>query len=206
MSAVPRVKICGIRRREDALLAVELGAAALGFVFWARSPRAISVEHVCEITDALPPFVTKVGVFVNQPPAEVLETAARARLTAVQLHGDEDAASYVGCPVPVIKALPVGRGFSMSAVQDVPAGITVLLDAHDPARRGGTGRTIEWTVAAAAARLRPVILSGGLTPDNIRSAVRAVRPYAVDVSSGVEADPGVKDESKLRALFAALQP
>jgi phosphoribosylanthranilate isomerase len=200
-----RVKVCGIRRRADAMLAVELGAAALGFVFWPRSPRAVTAEQVRDIADGLPAFVSRVGVFVNQPPAEVFDTAARAGLTGVQLHGDENAGEYSGTPLPVIKALPVGKGFTLSAVQDVPARVTVLLDAHDPIRRGGTGRVIEWTVAAAAARLRPVILSGGLTPDNVKSATDAVRPYAVDVSSGVEAAPGIKDEVKLRAFFAALQ-
>jgi phosphoribosylanthranilate isomerase len=123
----------------------------------------------------------------------------------VQLHGDEHAADYAATSLPVIKALPVGEGFTLSAVQDVPTRVTVLLDAHDPIRRGGTGRVIEWTVAAAAARVRPVILSGGLTPDNVERAADAVRPYAVDVSSGVEAAPGIKDAVKLRAFFAALQ-
>ncbi len=200
-----RVKVCGIRRRADALLAVELGAVAVGFVFWPRSPRAVTPDQVREIADGLPAFVTRVGVFVNQPPREVYEIAARAGLNSVQLHGDENAAEYSDIHLPVIKALPVGKGFTLSAVQDVPASVTVLLDAHDPIKRGGTGRVIEWTVAAAAARLRPVILSGGLTPDNVRSATDAVRPYAVDVSSGVEAAPGIKDEVKLRAFFAALQ-
>ena len=200
-----RVKVCGITRREDAVLAVELGAAALGFVFWPRSPRAVTADRVREITDGLPPFVSRVGVFVNASQAAILATATEAGLTCIQLHGDEDASAYVDMPLPVIKALPVGEGFSLSAVQDLPSRVTVLLDAHDPARRGGTGRVIEWTVAAAAARLRPVILSGGLNPENVRSAAAAVHPYAVDVSSGVEAAPGIKDESKLRAFFAALQ-
>jgi phosphoribosylanthranilate isomerase len=144
-------------------------------------------------------------VFVNQSPADVFETAARAGVNTVQLHGEEDAAIFGPSPVPLIKALAVGKGFHLSAVEDLPAPITVLLDAHDPVRRGGTGRVIEWTVAAAAARLRPVILSGGLTPENVRDAAQAVNPYAVDVSSGVEAAPGIKDESKMRAFFAALQ-
>lgn len=200
-----RVKVCGITRPADAMLAVELGAAALGFVFWPDSPRAVTAEQVRDIAGGLPAFVSRVGVFVNQPPAEVFDTAARAGLTGVQLHGDENAAEYTDAPLPVIKALPVSEGFSLSAVEDLPPRVTVLLDAHDPIRRGGTGRVIEWTVAAAAARLRPVILSGGLTPDNVRSATDAVRPYAVDVSSGVEAAPGIKDEVKLRAFFAALQ-
>jgi phosphoribosylanthranilate isomerase len=199
-----RVKICGITRREDALLAVRLGADALGFVFWPRSPRAISAATVRGITDGLPPFVTRVGVFVNESPSAVLTTAVEAGLTAIQLHGDEDASAYVDSPLPVIKALPVGEGFSLSAVQDLPPRVTPLLDAHDPARRGGTGRVIEWAVAAAAARVRPVILTGGLNPENVKSAVAAVNPYAVDVSSGVEAAPGIKDESKLRAFLAAL--
>jgi phosphoribosylanthranilate isomerase len=200
----PRIKICGITRREDALLAAELGASALGFVFWPRSPRAVTPDQARAIAGILPPFVSAVGVFVNQPQDEVLETARRAGLSAIQLHGDEEASAYAGCGLRVIKALPVGRGFTMSAVEDVPAGMTVLLDAHDPVRRGGTGRPIEWTVAAAAARVRPVILSGGLTPGNVRQAVDVVRPYALDVSSGVEAAPGIKDEARLRAFFTAL--
>jgi phosphoribosylanthranilate isomerase len=200
-----RVKVCGITRREDALLAVELGADALGFVFWPRSPRAIGAAAVRAITDGLPPFVSRVGVFVNESPSAVLTTAVEAGLTVIQLHGDEDASAYVDSPLPVIKALPVGEGFSLSAVQDLPPRVTPLLDAHDPARRGGTGRVIEWTVAAAAAKVRPVILSGGLNPENVSDAVAAVGPYAVDVSSGVETSPGVKDENKLRAFFAALR-
>jgi len=199
-----QVKVCGLGRREDARLAVELGASALGFVFWPQSPRAITPERVREITEGLPPFVSRVGVFVNESPAAIKETSERAGLTAVQLHGDEDASAYADLALPVIKALPVGETFTMSAVEDLPVRVTVLLDAHDPIRRGGTGRVIEWTVASAAARVRPIILSGGLTPENVKSAVAAVRPYAVDVSSGVEAAPGVKDEARLRAFFAAL--
>jgi len=200
-----RVKVCGIRRRADAELAVTLGATALGFVFWPSSPRAVTPETVREITDGLPAFVSRVGVFVNQSPVSVLRTAAKAGLTAIQLHGDEQASTYFESSLSIIKALPVREGFSLSAVEDLPPRVTVLLDAHDPVRRGGTGRVVEWTVAAAAARVRPVILSGGLTPDNIRQAAAAVRPYAVDVSSGVESAPGVKDESRMRAFFAALQ-
>ncbi len=200
-----RVKVCGIRRLDDARLAVELGASALGFVFWPRSPRVVAVDAARDITRRLPPFVATVGVFVNQPREEVLETAARAGMTVIQLHGDEDAAAYAGSPFRVIKALPVGRDFTMAAVDGVPAGMTVLLDAHDPIRRGGTGQRVEWTVAAAAAGRRPVILSGGLNADNVQEAVRTVQPHAVDVSSGVELAPGQKDQSKLRAFFAALQ-
>jgi phosphoribosylanthranilate isomerase len=200
-----RVKVCGITRREDAVLAVNLGATALGFVFWPRSPRAIVPEAVREITGGLPPFVTRVGVFVNESPARIAAVAADAGLTCIQLHGDENASEYVDLRLPLIKALPVGEGFNLSAVEDLPARVTPLLDAHDTARRGGTGRAIEWTVAAAAARVRPLILSGGLNAENVKSAVATVNPYAVDVSSGIEAAPGIKDESKLRAFFAALE-
>lgn len=201
----PRVKICGIRRPEDAQLAVDLGADALGFVFWPNSPRAVTAEQARIVIDRVPPFVATVGVFVNQAPSDVLDTVRRAGLTAIQLHGDEDASAYAGCGWRVIKALPVGEDFTLSAVEDVPAEMTVLLDAHDPVRRGGTGRPIEWSVAATAARVRPIVLSGGLTPANLRTAVDTVQPFAVDVSSGVESAPGVKDEAKMRAFFAALR-
>ena len=199
-----RVKVCGLRRGDDAALAIELGAHALGFVFWPRSPRAIDPAEARAITDTVPGDIDRVGVFVNQSPDDVRRIVDEAGLTAVQLHGDEDARDYAGCAPRVIKALPVGPGFTLAAVEGVPAEMTVLLDAHDPIRRGGTGRTIEWSVAAAAARVRPVILSGGLTPENVRTAVTMVQPFGVDVSSGVESAPGVKDESKLRAFFAAL--
>lgn len=200
-----RIKVCGITRREDADLAVSLGAHALGFVFWPGSPRAVAADAVREITRTLPPFVEVVGVFVNQAPADVRDVTARAGLTAIQLHGDEAPEAFVARGVRVIKAIGVGETFAPDAVGMVPAGVTVLLDVHDPLRRGGTGQTIDWGVAAEAARRRPVILAGGLSPDNVRSAVEAVQPYAVDVSSGVEAAPGVKDQEKLRAFFAALQ-
>jgi phosphoribosylanthranilate isomerase len=203
----PRIKICGLTRLDDARLAVQLGADALGFVFWPRSPRAIESDAVRRIVDALPPFVFTVGVFVNQAPDEVKRIADAARLTTIQLHGDEDAAGYAECGRHIVKALPVGPGFSLSAVEDLPAGVTVLLDAHDPIRRGGTGRPVEWTVAAAAARVRPIVLSGGLTPENVQQAIAAVEPFAVDVSSGVESSPGVKDPARLRAFFdSVLEP
>ena len=197
------IKICGLTRPDDAELAVALGASALGFVFWPGSPRAVGADVVRGITRALPPFVAAVGVFVNAPRDEVLRTAARAALTAVQLHGEEDPAEYAEEGLRVIKAVPVGPRFAVEAVEALPPGVTVLLDAHDPIRRGGTGRTIDWTAAGEAARRRPVILSGGLTAGNVGRAVQLVRPYAVDVSSGVESAPGVKDREKLRDFFAA---
>jgi phosphoribosylanthranilate isomerase len=199
------VKICGIRRIEDAMLAAELGASALGFIFWPGSPRFIDPYRARQIVAALPPCVSPVGVFVNQPPDYVAGVAGLVKLGAVQLHGSEAVVDFAGVRYRLIKAVPVVEGFSLDAVSSLPASVTVLLDAHDPVKRGGTGRTIEWAVAAAVARQRPTILSGGLNAGNVRAALREVQPYAIDVSSGVESAPGVKDAGKLRALFAALE-
>ena len=199
-----RVKVCGIRRPEDAGRAAELGASAIGLIFWPGSPRSVDPGTARAIVAGLPPFVTAVGVFVNQPRDEMLKIAADVGLGAVQLHGEESAESYASFPLPVIKAVPVGEEFSVDVLARVPSTATVLLDAHDPVRRGGTGRAVDWRLAAAAARTRRVILSGGLTPDNVRAASEAVRPYAVDVASGVESAPGVKDHAKLHAFFEAL--
>lgn len=200
-----RVKICGVRRLEDALLAAELGADALGFVFWPESPRFIDPYRARRIVAAVPPFVATIGVFVNQPPEYVAGVAGLLRLSALQLHGDEPPGTYADRGYRVIKTVPVAGGFDpKTALASIPAEVTVLLDAHDPVRRGGTGRPIDWTSAARASRLRRVILSGGLTPRNVAAAVAAVRPWGIDVSSGVESSPGVKDAERLRALFAAV--
>jgi phosphoribosylanthranilate isomerase len=199
-----RVKVCGIRRLEDACLAAELGAEALGFVFWPESPRFIDPYRALPIVAALPPFVATVGVFVDQPVDFVQGVARLLNLSAVQLHGQEPPSAYPRRR-RVIKAVPVTDAFDPAvAFESLPAAATVLLDAHDPIRRGGTGRVIDWSRAAAAARLRPIILSGGLNAGNIAAAIAAVEPYAVDVSSGVESAPGVKDPTRLRAFFAAL--
>lgn len=201
-----KVKICGIRRADDALLAAELGATALGFIFWPSSARFIEPEEVQPIVERLPPFVTTVGVFVNQPPDFVAEVANRLNLGAVQLHGDESVDDYARVSRRLIKAVAVVNGTDcVAAVKAIPKRSSVLLDAHDPIKRGGTGRTIDWMQAAAASRERPIILSGGLTAGNVRDAIAAVGPYAIDVSSGVESSPGIKDPEKLRALFAALE-
>jgi phosphoribosylanthranilate isomerase len=201
-----RIKICGVRRMEDALLATDLGAAAVGFVFWPASPRFIDPYRARPIVMALPVWVSAIGVFVDQPCDYVAGVARLLNLAAVQLHGNEAPGTYAHCTLRVIKAVPVAHGFDpVAAMSAVPSSATVLLDAHDPVKKGGTGRTIDWTSAAAAARIRPVILSGGLNASNIQAAIEAVRPAAVDISSGVESSPGVKDPGKLRALFASLQ-
>lgn len=197
-----RIKVCGITRAEDAMLAAELGAAAVGFVFWPRSPRAVNPEAARRIAALLPPFVTPVGVFVNEPVEAIQRIARQVRLGAVQLHGDESPAVLAALDRPVIRAvsLPGPDGEAFDAWRDA----TLLVDAHDPIRRGGTGRQADWARAAELAARRPVILSGGLGADNVRDAVQLVRPAAIDVSSGVEASPGVKDHARMRNFFAAV--
>lgn len=202
--AAPGVKVCGIRRVEDARLAVELGAAAIGFIFWPGSRRMVDPETAAAISSALPAGILRVGVFVDQGAAEIDDVAARAGMTTVQLHGSEAAADYAALALPIVKAVPVPEIFDLSVVDSVPADVTVLLDAHDPIRRGGTGRTIDWAVAASIAARRRTILSGGLTAENVGEAIERVRPYMIDVSSGVESAPGVKDAARLRAFFAAV--
>ncbi len=196
------VKICGITRAEDASLAVSLGATAIGFVFWPSSPRAISPLRARAIVDALPESVTTVGVFVNAGRDEIEAAADEANLRAVQLHGDETPELARSLSRRVIKAVAL-TGDIEERIKDWP-GTMLLLDAHDPAKRGGTGRVIDWDRAAAIARARDVILAGGLGPANIADAVARVRPAGIDVSSGVESSPGIKDPEKLRALFDAL--
>ena len=209
MRTTPLVKICGVRRTEDARLAAALGAAAIGFVFWPDSPRFIDPYRARPIARELPPFVTRVGVFVDQPMDYVRGVARLLNLGAIQLHGHESpdyvaALARAGAP-PIIKSVPVTEAFQpAAALASIPDAVTVLLDAHDPIKRGGTGRTIDWTLAAAAARLRPVMLSGGLKAETVAEAIAQVQPYAVDVSSGVESAPGVKDAEKLQALFSAI--
>lgn len=298
------VKVCGITRVEDARLAAALGASALGFVFWRRSPRALPVESAAAIVRELPPFVAAVGVFVNQPIAEVIDTARRVPLDVVQLHGEEPPEYVAALPGRLFKAVPASRredaageptpadgvvesadddasrdqpdadseagraraprpgsrgasvavapvafgtararepsssarpGEAMSRVGaararetgraarlagtavvaagpgragDVlawPPHVVPLVDAADPVRRGGTGRAADWELARRLAAARPIVLAGGLDASNVRRAVEYVRPWAVDVSSGVEARPGVKDPDRLRAFFASLE-
>jgi phosphoribosylanthranilate isomerase len=198
------IKVCGITRLEDAEAAVEAGARALGFVFWPNSPRFIDPHRARSIVGVLPPFVTAVGVFVDQPAGYVNGVAALVRLGAVQLHGDEDPAYAAQMARPTVKAIGVHDDADATIADAWPARITVLLDVHDSRRRGGTGRTIDWAIAALVASRRRAILAGGLTPDNVAQAVAQVRPFGIDVSSGVEQSPGIKDHGRIRALFEAL--
>ncbi|HYT75342.1 MAG TPA: phosphoribosylanthranilate isomerase [Vicinamibacterales bacterium] len=199
-----RVKICGITTVRDAIAAADLGASAIGLVFWPSSPRCVDIRTARQIVESLPPFVSAVGVFVNQ-----LESAggiaSEVGLSAVQLHGDERPEDYWQFPLHVIKAVPVSDDSTRTAAISVPPHMSVLLDAHDPVKRGGTGRRVDWTIAAVIARQRRIILSGGLNAANVAEAIAAVKPYALDISSGVESAPGRKDRGKLRELFDVLR-
>ena len=194
------VKICGITRLEDAEAAVAAGASAIGFIFWPKSPRFVDPHRARTIAAALPPFVTPVGVFVNQPIEYVNGVASLVRLGAVQLHGDETPGFAAAVSHPVIKALSLDA----DDPQVWPAQVRLLLDVYDTDARGGTGRTIDWTAAADLAARREIVLAGGLTPGNVADALARVRPFGIDVSSGVERAPGIKDHQRLKALFEAV--
>ena len=189
------LKICGITRLSDALHAVEHGAGALGFVFWPQSPRYITPERAAEIIAALPPGVDAVGVFVNEPVDSIRAVVAQTGISTIQLHGDEAPAYADALGWPVLRAITVEQAEQASAAW--PPETLFLMDAADPVRRGGTGSTIDWQQAASAARGRRIVLAGGLTPDNVADAIGTVRPFGVDVSSGVEDAPGVKNPDKV---------
>ena len=194
------IKVCGITRLTDALHAVEQGATALGFIFWPRSPRNVSPQRAAEIIAELPSSITTVGVFVNEPIDAIRAMAAQTRITAVQLHGDEPPAYAAALAWPLIRAVALDEVEAACDAWSAPTAL--LLDTIDPVRRGGTGVPVDWGRAAGVARRRRLVLAGGLTPENVADAIRAVRPYGVDVSSGVESAPGVKDFEKVSRFVA----
>lgn len=196
-----RVKICGITSLQDALTAVEAGADALGFVFFKESPRHIFPEQAAQIISQLPPFVQMVGLFVNEETTTVNEIANLCRLDLVQLHGDETAAYCREITRRILKAFRVRSMNSLEAIRDYQVA-GYLLDTFSPSFYGGTGTSFNWEIAAEAVkRHQRIILAGGLTPDNVTEAITQVRPWAVDVSSGVETTPGTKDHQKMRAFI-----
>lgn len=195
------LKVCGITRQGDALHAVEHGATALGFVFWAASPRNVSRNRAAEIIGELPVDITPVGVFVNEEIDTIRATIAQTGIRLVQLHGDEPAAYAAALAAPVIRAVNLDKAREVE--NSWPSNTTLLIDAVDPRLRGGTGQTVDWERAATIARRRRVVLAGGLTALNVQAAIAAVRPFGIDVSSGVEATPGIKDGAKV-AQFLAL--
>ena len=194
------LKVCGITRFEDARHAIESGASAIGFVLWPRSPRYITPEQTRAIVDRLPAGTQSIGVFVDEPVDEVRRIAEAAGLTAVQINDASPAGDTNGIGVPVFKVVTLAD--VEAALDAVPDDVTLLLDAHDPVRRGGTGKTVDWDAAAAIARRRRLVLAGGLTPANVEDAIGRVRPYGVDVSSGVETAPGVTDPDKVARFLA----
>jgi len=202
-----RIKICGITRYEDARTAANLGVDALGFIFCSQSPRYISPANAAEITKKLPPFVSRVGVFVDENPQRVLEAAQIAGIDTIQLHGSEPPEYCASIPLPVIKVFSIRDNFDVSIIAAYKGSVTgILLDTWDPERRGGSGNTFDWSVANRVCDMSDtVILSGGLGPSNIREAVETVRPYAVDVNSGVEISPGVKSPYKMRDVITIVK-
>ncbi|MDD2709953.1 MAG: phosphoribosylanthranilate isomerase [Verrucomicrobiae bacterium] len=198
-----RVKICGITRLEDAVCAVEAGAAAIGFVFFQKSRRWISPSAAAAIASSLPPFVVKVGVFVNESAASILETTSQCRLDALQLHGDESPGFCATLPATIIKAFRVKSPADLARLRDYPVS-ACLLDSFHEREYGGTGQPFDWNLALQAKNCgKPIILSGGLHPGNVAEAIQQVQPYAVDVSSGVEDLPGIKNHAKIRAFMGA---
>jgi phosphoribosylanthranilate isomerase len=205
MTAPVRVKICGVRRLPDALAAADAGADAVGFNFWRPGRRYVAPEVARQIARALPPFVCKVGVFVDEDPAAVREIAALVGLDALQLHGAEPPEVCAAFDLPVIKSIKVRGPDSLAGLHRYQVA-AFLLDTDVPgaAAPGGTGRTFDWSLAVRAREAGPIIISGGLTPGNVEEAIWQARPYAVDVASGVETD-GVKDAAKIRAFVARVR-
>ncbi|WP_454255003.1 phosphoribosylanthranilate isomerase [Pseudomonas sp. Marseille-Q8238] len=200
MSAV-RSKICGITRVEDALAAAAAGADAIGFVFYEKSPRAVTIGQAQRIVAALPPFVTTVGLFVNAGRDALCEVLASVPLDLLQFHGDESQADCEGHNRPYIKALRVRAGDDIAAqMAQYPSASGILLDTFVEGVPGGTGEAFDWALVPHDLP-KPVILAGGLSPENVRAAIARVRPYAVDVSGGVEASKGIKDADKIRLFI-----
>lgn len=198
-----KVKICGIGSLEDAEAAVEAGADALGFNFWPRSPRYITPEAAREIIANLPPFVANIGVFVNETQHAIEAIATDLRLAAVQLHGDESPDFCAGITAAkTIKAIRVTDGFQPNSIGRYPASM-ILLDTGLSGSYGGTGKTFDWSIAVECSRVALIMLAGGLTAENVGEAIAMVRPAAIDVCSGVEAEPGRKDLAKLRDFMLA---
>lgn len=208
MAEPPRIKFCGVARLDDAERAVELGAWAVGMVLWAGSARACPPDTAAAIGAALQRRAEVAGVFVNAHLDEVVAAAEANALTLVQLHGDEgpsfcaEVARRTGAKV--IKAARVRGGADVQALRSFHTDFH-LLDAYAPGQRGGTGETFAWELAHEHPRDRPLILSGGLAPDNVGDAISAVRPFAVDVASGVETAPGVKDHARMAAFAEAVR-
>ncbi len=202
-----KIKICGITNLEDALVAVEAGADALGFVFHTQSPRCIEPAVAKRIIAQLPPFVLPVGVFVNHEQETIRQVFDECGLVFAQLHGDETPMFCESLGRPVFRALRLRDRGSLLALAEYKGRMGVrgfVVDAFSSEAYGGTGQTVDWTLAREVAKAAPILLAGGLTPSNVQEAIRQVQPYGVDVSSGVENRPGKKDHEKIRAFTQAV--
>ena len=203
--APTRVKICGITSPEDARGAADAGADAIGLVFYAGSPRAVNLDQAAEIVEAVPPFVTVVGLFVDEPAGEIERILSGVNLDMLQFHGDEDAAFCAGFQRPWLKAVRVQPGADVAgACSAYPGARGMLLDSWQEGVPGGTGQTFDWRLAPRAASL-PIILAGGLNAANVAEAISQVNPVAVDVSGGVETAPGVKDVDMISEFVTAVR-
>jgi phosphoribosylanthranilate isomerase len=198
-----RVKICGITNAADALAAIDAGANLLGFNFYSKSPRHITEAEAAKIRSQLPKKVEAVGIFVNAPPADVATLCKSLKLDAAQLHGDEtpETVAELARSIPVYKAFRVEPDFRLQTLDEYAEAFAFLFDAAHTGQYGGTGRTTDWDVARRAAVGRRIILAGGLKVENVAAAVRIVRPYGIDVASGVESKPGKKDHGRLREFI-----
>jgi phosphoribosylanthranilate isomerase len=200
-----RIKICGITNLEDALLAVDLGADALGFIFYPKSPRYVAPDVARKIIDQLPPFVMSVGVFVDEEAAVVQDWAAQAGLDWIQVHGQESPDYCRSLGRRVIKGFRIKDESFLRDLEPFQGAVQAfLLDTYKKGQVGGTGETFDWRLAREAKRYGQIILAGGLTPDNVAQAIKVAQSQAVDTASGTEAAPGKKDPEKLRAFFSAV--
>ena len=196
-----RVKYCGITRVEDALHAAALGVDAIGLVFYEKSPRSVSVDQAKFILKSLPAFVTRVGLFVNADPVDVKKIAREVNLDLLQFHGDESVAECEGFDRPYIKAIRMREELDLDQLSDEYQNASgLLLDAYVKTLFGGTGKSFDWSMIPEQRSL-PIILAGGLDPENVRQAINDVHPYAVDVSGGIEASKGIKDKEKMNAFM-----
>jgi phosphoribosylanthranilate isomerase len=204
LHAQPRIKVCGLTRVEDVQAAVAAGVDAIGLVFYADSPRHVTIEQAKTLAKVIPPFMTIVGLFVNASRAEVNRVIEEVPLNLLQFHGDETVDQCEGFGLPYLRAARVRPGVDLlEFAMQFPTARALLLDTWTPAY-GGSGESFDWSLVPSSCPL-PVILSGGLNPDNVAEAIRQVRPVAVDVSSGVESAKGIKDADKIRAFVLAVR-
>lgn len=200
-----RIKCCGMTRVEDALLAARLGADAIGLVFTARSPRTLSLEQARAIRKALPPFVSVVALFMDDSAEWVNEVVVAVQPDMLQFHGNESDEWCAQFGRPFAKAIAMGEGKpALARLKDYPHAAALLLDGHGLGEAGGSGKAFEWSLVPAQTD-KPLILAGGLNPDNVAQAVRRARPWAVDVASGIETSPGIKDAAKMERFIAAVR-